>query len=236
MKTLQKVLLAALCLCFCSVHAPAQPQTHYRCTFERGAWNSNDWLLVKSPRWDHAGTWIQKNDHIENAIPADATAKELLTSRAPETYTSMVLREKVKGSRLEIRSTLAFEDRMAPLLVMAAGLDKDAQGRPQHGEHWEVILWDGGITVWHHIPTGKQPWWHKAAFVRKPFEKGRRYALAVKIHRTGNGPLLTVSVDGQEILGYTEDALPRTFYVGITGCEGVNRFYDFSVSTGGKKR
>ena len=39
---------------------------------------------------------------------------------------------------------------------------------------------------------------------------------------------LTVSVAGHTF-GYFEDALPDSFYVGITGCEGLNRFYDFTV-------
>ena len=41
---------------------------------------------------------------------------------------------------------------------------------------------------------------------------------------------LAVSVAGHTF-GYAEDALPDSCQVGITGCEGLNRFYDFAVRT-----
>ena len=44
------------------------------------------------------------------------------------------------------------------------------------------------------------------------------------------GKVLTVSVAGHTF-GYTEDTLPDSCHVGITGCEGQNRFYNFSVVT-----
>jgi len=30
-------------------------------------------------------------------------------------------------------------------------------------------------------------------------------------------------------MGYVDSSLQEEYYVGITGCEGVNRFYDFAV-------
>lgn len=54
------------------------------------------------------------------------------------------------------------------------------------------------------------------------------YPLEVTISRTARGKELTVRIDGYEF-GYLDDTLPDTYHVGITGCEGVNRFYDFAV-------
>ena len=65
----------------------------------------------------------------------------------------------------------------------------------------------------------------KAAFATFPLEKDTPYRLEVK----KIGKTLTVYVAGH-LFGYTDDALPDACYVGITGCEGLNRFYDFSVS------
>ena len=31
------------------------------------------------------------------------------------------------------------------------------------------------------------------------------------------------------IFGYIDNSIQEEYYVGITGCEGVNRFYDFAV-------
>jgi hypothetical protein len=39
---------------------------------------------------------------------------------------------------------------------------------------------------------------------------------------------VTVSV-ADHTFGYIDDVLPESFFVGITGCEGLNRFYDFAV-------
>jgi hypothetical protein len=40
---------------------------------------------------------------------------------------------------------------------------------------------------------------------------------------------MTVSVAGQTF-GYHDELLPDEFYAGITGDEGLNRFYDFTVT------
>ncbi|MBN1675905.1 MAG: hypothetical protein JXR37_32980 [Kiritimatiellae bacterium] len=199
------------------------------CTFTPNAWNSNDWLLVKSPRWDHFGGWVQREDCIENETPAGATPKELLGKRAPETYTSMVLKQKVKGKRVDVYATMAFADRMAPLIVIAPALGADAEGRPEYREHWEIVLYDEGLNVWRHVLKDGKPWWRKAAFVQCAFKPNVRYKLGVRVEKTPKGRMLSVCVDDAVKMGYMDDSLPDEFHVGITGCEGVNRFYDFSV-------
>ena len=42
---------------------------------------------------------------------------------------------------------------------------------------------------------------------------------------------MTISCGGHTF-GYSDDALELTNYVGVTGCEGRNRFYDFTIETG----
>jgi guanyl-specific ribonuclease Sa len=42
---------------------------------------------------------------------------------------------------------------------------------------------------------------------------------------------MTVECGGR-VFGYSDDALSLENYAGITGCEGRNRFYDFTVETG----
>ena len=134
----------------------ARAGTVFHCSFARGAWDPNRWMLVKSPRWSHFGGWVQKDDCIENETPADAAAKDLLGKRAPETYTSMVLKRTFSGN-VVVRSTMEFTDRMAPLIVLAPTLGKAAKGRPEYREHYEVVLYDGGINVWHHSKHYKGP-------------------------------------------------------------------------------
>ena len=37
---------------------------------------------------------------------------------------------------------------------------------------------------------------------------------------------------GLKVFGFSDDALELDNYVGITGCEGRNRFYDFTIESG----
>ncbi|MDD4098915.1 MAG: hypothetical protein PHC30_09100 [Lentisphaeria bacterium] len=201
------------------------------CRFGRDQWSAADWVLVKSPRWDYFGGWVQQDDHLMNEHPADATPKEMLGKRAAETYTSMVYRHKVSG-RTKVSATLLFEDRMAPELVLAGELGLDAKGRPEYREHWEIVLYDEGINVWHHEIRDGKPFWRKAAYLKTPFQPGVQYTLEalVEFPAGGKGPQLSVTCDGKRF-GCLLPTLPEPFHVGVTACEGVNRFYDFKLTT-----
>jgi len=199
----------------------------FACSFERGKWDPNDWTLVKSPRWEPMGEWIQRDTHIENKTPKDAKPAELVSAWAGETYTSMVLKNKCSGD-ITVRCRLEFADQMAPLIVIAPELGRDKQGRREYREHFEIVIYDKGVNVWHHYHKKGKPSWEKAAYCRFPLKPNVPYQLEAKITTTARGKELTVNIDGHEF-GYLDDTLPDTFHVGITGCEGVNRFYDFAI-------
>ncbi len=218
---MRTILAAALAIVLSTAGAGSAPLMS--CTFDRKGWDPEHWVLVKSPRGDHFGTWVQKDGHIENAVPADATAKELLGKRASETYTSMVWKDKVRGE-VTIRVTLAFVQRMAPLIVLAPTLGRDAKGRPEYREHLQVVLYDKGVNVWHHFYENDRPSHKRAAYARFPLKADTPYVLEVKKRRKN----LQISVAGHTF-GYRDESLPDEFYVGITGCEGVNKFYKMEV-------
>lgn len=195
----------------------------YRCTFAKDKWNPADWLTVKSPRWPHVGAWVQRDDCIENRVPAGASLEEMIGSRAGETYASMLYREPLAA--FCVRAEMAFAQRMAPLIVLAAEPGRDQAGRREYREHVEVVLFDRGINVWHHFwSRDKGPHWKKAAHLDFAAEAGRRYALEV----ARQDATLQVYLD-QRVLK-VDLALPKRLYAGITGCEGLNRFYNFSLS------
>ena len=198
--------------------------------FARDAWQRDKWILVKSPRWPHKGDWVQKDDAIENTTPTDAAPADLLGKRASETYTSMVLKERFHGN-VDIRTVMLFQHRMAPLIVIAPELGKDADGTPEYREHWEVVLFDKGVNVWHHNYKDGKPGWKEAAFARFDLKPGEKHEVAVAIRHGKRGKTLQVTVNGKYTFGYLDDSLPDTYHVGITGCEGVNRFYRFSAQS-----
>ena len=218
------MLLAALV----GTKLPAAPLS-YSCRFVQGGWNDHDWIPVKSPRWDRLGGWIQRPDFIENETPPDVPAPKLRGKRAGETYSSMVWKTRVSGT-VTITTTLAFEERMAPLIVIAPTLGKDDKGRPEYREHFEIVLYDKGINVWHHQWKNGKPSWKKAAWWLFPVTPKDKHVLQVRIKPTARGKTLVIDVDGRE-MGYIDDSLPDECYVGITGCEGINHFYDFSVKS-----
>jgi hypothetical protein len=205
----------------------------YSCTFAEGEWKSEDWLRVKSPRWDYLGGWVQDKGFIRNEIPQDASDQEMLGKRAGETYSSMLYKDKLT-TNVTVSATMDFAYRMAPLLVIAPELGKDAKGVNEYREHYEIVLYDEGVNIWHHYYADGKPFWKKVAHNKFALDKNRKYNMTVEIKtvkRQGvtKGKMIVVSVDGEHEFGVLDDPFPDEFYVGITGCEGLNRFYDFEI-------
>lgn len=196
-------------------------------SFRAGGWSPDGWTMVKSPRWDHRGCWQQMEDCIANEVPADATKDEMLYARASETYTSMLRTQPVKG-KFAIFSTMSFQYRMAPVIVLAKEPVADATGYPEYREHWEVVLFDKGLNIWHHEYEDGKPKWHLAASAEYQFLPETKYTLTLLVDRFPYGARLTV-ICGDAKLIFTEHDLPDTLFVGITGCEGVCKFYDFAI-------
>lgn len=195
----------------------------YACNFSPRGWSAADWIAVGSPRWAWRGSWVQEEDHIRNQVPAGVSGEELLGARAPETYASQVWREPVCGP-LRVGAEVSFDERMAPLVVLAPELGADCNSQPQYREHYEVVLYDEGINVWHHTMALGRPRWQKLAHQAFAVAPRQRHRLEVE---TGPAKLL-VRAAGQEVQ-VPCPALPERCFVGLTGCEGVNRFYHFSV-------
>jgi len=192
--------------------------------FTPDGWRPDEWTFVKSPRMDHFGKWVQKEDHIQNEVPSDVSPEELQGKRSPDTYTSMVFAKPFAGD-LHIAVNLAFAYRMAPLIVLAPELGRDAAGHPEYREHFEICVYNEGVNIWHHAFANGKPSYKKAAYARFPLAPNTRYLLEVELR----DKLMSVKIDGHAF-GYTDASLPTKFYIGITGCEGLNAFYDMAVT------
>lgn len=202
-------------------------------SFKPGQWNTNDWILVKSPRFDYIHGFVQKSDGIENECP-DISGEEIYRKHCNRVYSAMVWKEKAALGQT-VSSTMNFDWRMAPLIVLSAELRQTDAGAMVFGEHWEIVLYDQGINVWHHMIRDGKPYWYKAAYIKTPYAKNEKYTLEVRVARNSKGVKeMVVKCGGQEF-AYVDHDLPETFYAGIIGCEGRNRFFDFRIS-GGKSK
>ena len=196
--------------------------------FKPGGWSKQDFIMVKSPRFTYLGKWLQKSDYIENVIaPGGKLKKGVMKSKY--TYTSMVLRKQV-GGKVTIRCKMSFLTRMAPLLVIAPELGKAKDGVAEYKDHYEIVLYDLGLNIWTHKMLKGKPWWIKTAFLKKKVAPGKPHELTVQLKPTKKGTLITVKLADSEF-GATVPLLPEKYYIGITACEGVNRFYSLQVES-----
>ncbi len=224
MKTIVKALFLFL-LCFVSPEIPAE---EFFTSFARDQWDESRWMTVKSPRWDYMGEFIQLDDHIANKTP-EVSDEIIFKKHIADVYSSLMLKQQFTGN-CTIKSAMSFDHRMAPLIVIAPEIGQCSDGRPEHREHFEIVLYDEGINVWHHFWKDGKPFWRKTAFLNAKYDAKKRYTLEVEVKQTPKGKIMTVRCDGKSF-GYLDNSLPDSYYVGITGCEGRNRFYDFSIET-----
>ncbi len=196
--------------------------------FSRGKWAPEKWLTFKSMRWDYVNDFEQADDHIVNRAPKDVSDEELYKKHVCDVYSSIVYPEKLSGS-FEVASTMSFDHLMAPLIVLTPELDKDEKGRYVFKRHFEVVLYNEGINVWHYRydANGKLTW-YLAAFARAKFDAKTKYELKVKVQKGKFNPRMTIEC-GDVRFGYESPELVGELYAGITGCEGRNRFYDFTL-------
>ena len=202
--------------------------TETKIDFSEGKWNRADFWEAKSPRWDIHGGWIQQADHLINTT-SDKVDGKGRRHYGPEAYAGLVWKTLVEAP-MEVSATMSFDERMAPLLVLAPELADAKEGLKEFREHWEVVLFDKGINIWHHEYKDGKPSWYLAAYLEAPFAPKERHVLTVRVQPRRGRMMLTAIADGQEF-GYFDPDLPSRFLVGVTGCEGPCRFYDFTVKT-----
>ena len=206
----------------CRGAAAADPS--FRCTFDKKGWSAKDWMPVRQLSHKRMGGWVQRSDHVENETPAGATPAELLGKKAAEAYSSMLYKKPIEGD-VAVTATVEFAHRMAPCIVLAGELAPTKDGKHAYRKYIEVVVFDQGINVWRHDHTGPKPKWVKAAFARFALKPNTKYKTQV----IKQGKTLTIKIAGHEF-GYQDEHLLEKVHVGITGCEGLNRFYDFSIA------
>ena len=93
---IQKASLAGLLAAMCLLSATAA--TKAEVSFTPGAWSTNDWIFVKSPRFNYMHGFVQREDGIENECPP-VSGEEIFKKHCREVYSAMVLRERPRSGR-----------------------------------------------------------------------------------------------------------------------------------------
>ena len=195
-----------------------------RISFGKG-WKEENWQFVRSPRWEETSYWMKREDHIANFLPDDLKPEDMQMGRdrTGESYVSMLWKEPFTGNAA-FATRCAFDGRMAPLLVFSRELGE------VHHEHLEVVLYDRGVNLWHHFYKEGIPSWKLISFMDLDLEIGTIYELSAHFRFTTKGKFLVMGCNDRSFGCRIADDWPETYYAGITGCEGKNRFYDFSFT------
>lgn len=194
-----------------------------RIQFTEGNWERY-FNYAYTRRFSHTPEFIQEADCIVNARKSEFTTILLKDRYAP-------------GTRISF--TTSFESYGAPLLVIVKDLERDEQGNLRFWDYQEIVLWEKGVNVWNlqkdETNSGSTPWngfsavdngiridWLMSSC--HPVQAGKRYTMTVELGRQ----LIKVWVDGHDF-DLRIPGLPENVYLGITGCEGINRFYDLEI-------
>ena len=229
---LKKIFEIILLPAILSASGPLLAQDFYT-TFAKGKWDPSQWFEVKSMNFKQSRGMVQQDDHIMNEVP-DLSDEELYAKHKQNLYSCLILDRKFSLPSL-ITCTMSFDHLMAPLIVIAPDFGKNAEGKREQRDHFEIVLFNQGLNIWRHSFENGKPSYYLAGYLKTAFQPKTKYYLQVKIFKNSYGKQLEVTCGGH-CFAIRDNSLPDTFYAGIIGCEGRNRFYDFGVRSLRKKK
>jgi hypothetical protein len=126
----------------------------------------------------------------------------------------------------------SFEKFGAPLITLANSLDEGKDGYLMYGDHYEVVVYEGGCNVWF---VTKAPENSPRPFISTnclrlnfPIENGAKIEFSVTV---GTRPgTISVEVCGNSFV-LPVPKLNDEFFIGFTACEGINRLYSAVIDT-----
>lgn len=185
--------------------------------FEKGKWKTTDFRYVYSSRYKDTPQFTQENDCIVNQ-KGDRSEWDF-------EYISLVTEEKYTSGVL-LETNCSFEGYGAPILVLSDDIEKDEAGDWRYGRHFEVVVYEDGLNVWRlETVDGK---FVPFSLLQNHFkvEADTVHQLTLRILKNR----IEVTLGDDAAFEMDVDFLPEEFHVGITACEGINRFYDFAIT------
>ena len=170
-----------------------------------------------------APTFIQEDTCVVNAANSDPAMPHGYD------YINLFLKEPYKvGTKLSMETS--FEDFGAPNICLATTLDVDADGYVRHGEYYEVVLHEKGLSFWKLFLVDGVQKWYRIVSTFFSVAANEIHTLNVNIESgKNNDKFLRVDVNGENEVYLRVGDLPDEVYVGVSACEQINRIYSFSV-------
>lgn len=184
--------------------------------FSKGNWCADDFDYVYSARWKTRKEIVQEADCISNDYDDGKMH-----------YISLLSKQKYKtGTRLFAKCN--FNSFGAPLIVISNDISRNENGELSYGVHFEVVAWYKGLNIWRVQPYPERVenpiFSTRIASAEFPVVNEEICDIEVLVENNE----LIVSMNGHKITVFHED-IPENFHAGITACEGVNRFYEFTI-------
>lgn len=185
--------------------------------FKPGAWNMDGLTHAFSTRFDPMPEFVQAQDCIKNA-PTTVCVE------GGYAYISLVTKEKLAPG-VKISCRCAFEKAAAPLFVLAKDLtEKD--GLLYYGDYLEAVIWKNGVNAWNlWTDENGTVQIRNLMELKMPVEQETIHDFSLEIKKDR----FVITLDGRTVSLYCGD-IYDSFHLGITGCEGLCRFYDMEIS------
>ena len=139
------------------------------------------------------------------------------------TYASIVTKKKY-GKGCRISTKCSFGKFGAPLIVFAGELKDGKNNMKCYDLHFEVVAYEGGYNIWRVLPAHNDSSLLDATRIAfAEFEILPNELIDIEV--AFGKKRIEVSINGRTAIVEHED-FPEKFHVGITGCEGPNKFYE----------
>lgn len=203
-------------------------------SFAAGQWNPTEWMEVRHGEWNRGSPIRQMADCVMNSNDDAWSDEDLYRNHQADVFSSLISTN-VWTAPKSFVCELSFDHRMAPAIAIAWNIVRDAEGRPEFRDMYEIVLFEDGLNVWRHRrPEGSgKSVIDKVAFLKRKYLPKTKYALSVTLaeKKVYGGRLtreMTVTC-GDDVLGFQDEQIPKAFQAGVIGSEGRCRFYSFEV-------
>ncbi|MBP3600652.1 MAG: hypothetical protein J6J30_06170 [Clostridia bacterium] len=185
--------------------------------------NLEDFKYAYGPSANGRKKFTQLEDCIANFTPGETGHDDIFAYD----YISMITKKKYK-SGVKFSTKCNFVKFGAPLLVFCNDFINEEDGTPIYQLHYEVVAYEKGINIWHIIP-----WPERTERPIKPTLIGKlEFDVApdeiVDIKVEVKDKTITADIGGH-VVSCEHPDIPDEFHIGITACEGHNRFFDFII-------